>query len=119
MKKNRVVWIVVLFIILYLSAIVNYLNSGNGNFNINYIWLAFIDFAISSFVMMIIPFVFRIVNKKKLSLKKGKIICACNSIILFIVSCILMEIFNIGFIGGLGAIMFYFINKWTFVNLNE
>ncbi len=49
---------------------------------------------------------------KDRNLKTIKIICAVNSILAFVASCILMifEIFPLA-VGGLGAITYYFINK--------
>lgn len=40
---------------------------------------------IISFLLMIVPFVFKLVNKKKLKYEKGKIVCLLNSLILFII----------------------------------
>lgn len=39
---------------------------------------------IINFILMIIPLVFRLINKKRIDNKKGKIICFFNSFILFI-----------------------------------
>lgn len=44
--------------------------------------------------------------------KGGKALCVWNSILLFILPIIL---FGQGLVGGIGAIFFYFINKWIFV----
>lgn len=69
-----------------------------------------------SAVMMAVPFICRMVNKDKLPYKKGKRICLWNSIILFVMSSVLLAFVETGFIGGIGAIIFYFINKWVFVH---
>ena len=87
-------------------------------------WLyGLIDTAIITFIMMFIPFICRLVNKKKLDLNIGKKLCKWNSIIMFVLSIIITGIITNfeGFmgIGGLGALAFYFINKWLFVNENE
>ncbi len=37
-----------------------------------------------SIIMILIPFIFKLVNKKKIKYKKGRIICLLNSSILFI-----------------------------------
>lgn len=37
-----------------------------------------------SIIMIVIPFIFKLVNKKKIKYKKGRIICLLNSSILFI-----------------------------------
>ena len=39
---------------------------------------------IISFILMIVPLIFKLVNKKRLEYKKGKVICLFNSLILFI-----------------------------------
>ena len=39
-----------------------------------------------SIIMILIPFIFKLVNKKKIKYKKGRIICLLNSSILFITS---------------------------------
>ena len=39
---------------------------------------------IVSFILMIVPLIFKLVNKKRLEYKKGKVICLFNSLILFI-----------------------------------
>lgn len=80
---------------------------------------ALIDTAVISVIMMIIPLCFRLYNKAPLEYEKGEKICRYNSIITFVLSIFLTVIVmnGNGFfgIGGLGAIMYYFINKWLFV----
>lgn len=77
--------------------------------------VTFLNILIVSLVMIIVPFICRISKKELLPFKTGKRICLWNSIILFILSCVLMSFIDIGFIGGIGAVFFYFINKWIFV----
>ena len=72
-----------------------------------------------SVVMMVIPFICRLVNKDKLPHKKGKRICLWNSIVLFVLSSLMLAVIETGFIGGVGAVIFYFINKWVFVHQYE
>jgi len=89
-----------------------------------------------SFILMIVPLIFRLVNKKRLEYKKGKIICLFNSLILFIVFSIpnlltilkgnnnaeIMSIDPISFSKSLIivyiiiAIIYYFINMCFFVD---
>lgn len=69
-----------------------------------------------SVIMMIVPFIARLVNKGKLPYKSGKRLCLWNSIILFIISSVMLVLTEVNFIGGVGAIVFYFINKWIFVS---
>lgn len=76
-----------------------------------------IDTAVISLVVILIPMIFRLINKDRLEYNKGRKICKWNSILLFILS-IILSVINEGIligIGGIGAIMFYYINKWLFV----
>lgn len=115
-SKSKIGWIIFLLFLMYASANGNYLNSGDDYLYENSSWLALIDLAVCSVVMMAIPFIWRLVNRQKLSFSKGKKICIWNSIILFIVSIILMATVETSFVGGLGALIYYYINKWLFVN---
>ena len=74
------------------------------------------DLALVSIIMMLVPFICRMVKNAKLSYKSGKRLCLWNSIILFILSSVLLALVDISFIGGIGAIIFYFINKWVYVS---
>lgn len=69
----------------------------------------------SALIAMIIPLACRLITGKKLSHKWGKLLCVVNSIIALVISAILQEMFDILFVGGIGAIIYYFINKWLFV----
>lgn len=79
---------------------------------------ALADLLIATVSMMAIPFVCRMINKQRLPFKRGKRLCLWNSILLFATSLVLMICVNVSFIGGVGAIFFYFINKWVFVAPN-
>ena len=116
MKKDKTGWAAAFFIIMYLSSAGAYIVKGIKR-DEAYGYGLF-DTLISSLIMMAIPFLAKIINKGKLPLKKGKRICLINSILLFIISLALFVFFGIGFVGGLGAIMFYFMNKWLFVDLD-
>ena len=90
---------------------------------------------IISFILMIVPLIFKLVNKKRLEYKKGKVICLFNSLILFILFSIpnlliilkgnsnneVMSIDPISFSKSLIlvycmiAIIYYFINMCFFV----
>ncbi len=74
---------------------------------------AALELLIISAITMAIPFVCKAIKGNRLARKKGKLLCLLNSIFLFIVPII---IFGRGFLGGIGAIFFYFINKWMFVD---
>ena len=69
------------------------------------------EVAISALVSMIIPLICRLIKGQKLSYKRGKLLCLANAIITFLVP----ALFDFPLVGGLGAIFFYFINKWVFV----
>lgn len=73
-------------------------------------------FIIISLIMMLIPFILKI--SKVLTIENGKRICKYNSIILLIISIYLVA-FNyaeFALIGGLGALIYYYINVDLFVN---
>lgn len=91
---------------------------------------------IVSFILMIVPLIFKLVNKKRLEYKKGKVICLFNSIILFIMFSIpnlltilkgnnnneVMSIDPVSFSKSLIlvyciiAVIYYFINMCFFVD---
>ena len=91
---------------------------------------------IVSFILMIVPLIFKLVNKKRLEYKKGKVICLFNSLILFIMFSIpnlltilkgnnnneVMSIDPVSFSKSLIlvyciiAIIYYFINMCFFVD---
>lgn len=67
--------------------------------------------------MVLIPLICRLVKKEKLPQKSGKQISLWNSIGMFLVSVVISTMqlpLPIG-VGGMGALIFYFINKWLFV----
>ena len=68
-----------------------------------------------SLIMMAVPICAVIIRKGKLDFESGKKLCRNNSIVLLIISMISLGIFGVGAIGGVGAIIYYFINKWLFV----
>ena len=91
---------------------------------------------IVSFILMIVPLIFKLVSKKRIEYKKGKIICCLNSFILFILFSIpnlltilkgnnntgAMSIDPISFskqlilIYFIVAVVYYFINMCFFVD---
>lgn len=91
---------------------------------------------IISFILMIVPLIFKLVNKKRIEYKKGRIICFFNSLILLILFSIpnlltilkgsknteVMSIDPISFSKSLilvyciVAIIYYFINMCFFVD---
>lgn len=120
MNKKRLTTTIILLFLLFASAFGNYANSGNDYYADRALIFGFLDFCISCACMMFIPFICRLSEKKKIEYEEGRKICKWNSIILFIVSVLLkMTQISGGFIGGLGALFFYFINKWLFVKDKE
>lgn len=117
-KRNENILNSCLFlIILYISVLANYsINNYSTQESIIY---SFVDIIIISCVMMFIPFLIRMYNKKPLEYEKGTKLCKTNSIILFIISVILKAMELYSFVGGIGAIMYYYINKWLFVNIDN
>ena len=81
--------------------------------------LSLANLALVSVIMMAAPLICRLIRKEKLEFKTGKKLCLWNSIILFVLSSVLLIITETNFIGGVGAIIYYFINRWTFVKENE
>ncbi len=72
-----------------------------------------------SLIMMAVPICTVIMRKGKLDYESGKKLCRNNSIVLFIISMISLGIIGFGAVGGVGAIIYYFINKWLFVEEKE
>ena len=116
MKKNKVGWIVFWLFIIYMAAGGNYMNIDDPYISDNVFWLALIDVIIISIVMVAVPFILRLINGKKFDIERGRKICKWNSILLFVFSVILMSALEIGIVGGLGALIYYYINKWLFVD---
>lgn len=112
------IFAIILLIFLYLSSTGQYINLLNTTSNIVFLY-GFIDFAISTLIMTAFPLIIRIKSKKRIKYRKCVKICVLNSIILFILSMILTLLINFGFVGGVGAIFYCFINMWLFASLDE
>lgn len=111
---NRKVWAIVLLSIMFLSC-----SGGYTQYNIDFeytLLYGLIDMTIVSVIMMLVPFILYKKNKGLLNYERGKKICIYNSVILLIIGIILMvtEITSQSFIGGLGALIFYFVNMAFF-----
>ena len=65
--------------------------------------------------MMVVPLSGMLNTGKKMDLEKGKHLCKVNSIVLFILSFVTLLLTERYFVGGVGAIIYYYINKWLFV----
>ena len=79
-------------------------------------WISLVNVCLITVAMMIVPFIAKIVKGTKLPYVGGKKLCLWNSVVMFIISILLMAIFDSGFVGGVGALIYYFINKWVFVS---
>lgn len=107
------VWLMLLW---FFSGISNSVYFDNGTAFL----VATISLLVISGIMIAIPYGFYCKNnKRKLEYKNGKRICFWNSAGWFIVSVIVAMATRISLVGGLGVLMFYFINKWTFVETEE
>ena len=116
MKNKKYWWSLGLIVLLYMSITGQYLS--NEELYESACFYGLIDTLIITIVLTIIPIIFVIINKGKLNEIKGDKVCKWNSIIWFIISTIIAaasegQIFGIGW---LGAIMYYYINKWIFVS---
>ena len=116
MNEKRLVTTIVIFVLMWVTAAGGYLNSGNEQLFEKAYLIAAIDLLIISLITMCIPCIVWLINHRELEYKKGKRLCLWNSIVVSFVSGVLFVEFGFTAIGGLGAIAFYFINKWIFVS---
>lgn len=103
---------IILLVLLWASSSGQYLNNGFELSQANIYGL--IDIAVASVLMLCYPFISRIINKEQIEYYECRSICIGNSIILFIVSLVLTATIGFGFVGGLGAVMYYYINMNLF-----
>ena len=119
MKNKKILKTIGLLLLVYLTSAGNYMDTvGIYDYPKVYL-LGLIDFSIVTLACMCVPFIWRIANGQKFTCEKGKKICKWNSIILFIISLILTASTGYGVVGGLGAVIYYYINKWLFVEETE
>ena len=113
--------LVLLFISTYVTAFEECIQQGMMcTFDAGYtLLLSLANLAITSFIMMLVPFICRLTNRGKLGYESGRRICKWNSIILFILASVALVVTGIIFVGGIGAVFYYFINKWLFVEDEE
>ena len=114
--EKRKWYIIFLLWFLQLSSAGQYLNNGVSFARATI--FGFFSMIITSIIMMIIPFLVRYSNKDLLEYNYGKKICIWNSISIFIISIVINITTNGKYIiiGGLGALIYYFINMWLFVS---
>lgn len=101
-----------LLFLIWLMASGGYLNAGFEQTSA--LLYGFIDLIVATALMMSYPFVSRIINKEPIEYRECRTICIANSVILFIVSLILQITIGFNFIGGIGALIYYFINMSFF-----
>lgn len=104
--------VIILLILFWASSSGQYLNNDFELAQANIAGL--IDTVVASALMLCYPFVLRIINKEPIEYYECRSVCIGNSIIMFIISLILTEAIGLGFIGGLGAVMYYYINMNLF-----
>ena len=135
--KKHLGKIIIVFVLLFMSLFgqsmeellnlyANYLGvpvSEFSNLGISYsdimmqaLWSTLLSLLFTSVVMMAVPFIYSIVKKGSISYDSGKRLCKWNSVILFVLSLLLMPLIGTSLIGGVGAIIYYFINKWVFID---
>lgn len=117
MKNKKIKWAIGLLIIMWMSISGQYVSIPE---LYDKAWLLGLrDVSMLTAVAMFIPLICSLVNRGSLQTKKGKRICIWNSIGMFCLSASLTAVLETdGFIGigGVGAVMYYFINKWLFVS---
>ena len=124
------------FILLFIILIIIKLFLGGTHLYLGELLLEILVLLIISFIYMIAPLIFKLINKKRIESPKGKIICLLNSFILFILfstpnlltilkgnrSDQIMSIDPIAFsksliiLFSMISIIYYFINIWFFVD---
>ncbi len=114
MNKSSKKATIFLVIVTYFST----LSQGKGS-PLNIFILGTLSYVIVTFIMIAIPLIFKIKNKKKLDYLEGKRICLANSLLMFVIPIVLSIILPKGKvpfgIGGLGAIIYYYLNMLLFV----
>lgn len=103
---------IILLILLWASSSGQYLNNGFELSQANI--YGFIDITVASILMLCYPFISRLMNKEQIEYYECRSLCIGNSIILFIISLVLTATIGFGFVGGLGAVMYYYINMNLF-----
>ena len=72
------------FILLFIILIIIKLFLGGTHLYLGELLLEILVLLIISFIYMIVPLIFKLINKKRIETQKGRIICLLNSFILFI-----------------------------------
>ena len=115
-ENKKIYWSLGLLIVIYASLVGSYINT---EFQGNPFLYASLDIIIYTFIAMLFPLIMRLKNNDKLDYKIGEKICMWNSIIIFFLSLIIKEEFNFFPIGGMGALIYFYINLWLFVDEKE
>lgn len=106
-------WTITFFIILWFSTMGAFIGT---ELEDKAFIIGSVNTIIITLIMMAVPTLFKFF-KKEIEFNKWKKICKWNSIIIFFISIIISAVLFEGElygIGGLGALMFYFINKWSY-----
>ena len=72
------------FILLFIILIIIKIFLGGTHLYLGELLLEVLVLLIISFIYMIVPLIFKLINKKRIETQKGRIICLLNSFILFI-----------------------------------
>ena len=72
------------FILLFIILIIIKIFLGGTHLYLGELLLEILVLLIISFIYMIVPLIFKLINKKRIETQKGRIICLLNSFILFI-----------------------------------
>lgn len=72
------------FILLFIILIIIKIFLGGTHLYLGELLLEILVLLIISFIYMIVPLIFKLINKKRIESQKGRIICLLNSFILFI-----------------------------------
>lgn len=116
--KKRYIWIALLLLLLYATQVAKYFTYLEPEEFYRAYLFGLLDVVIVSVIMQLFPFIWRLCNKNNLVYKKGNRVCYINSIVLFIISSTIYGVTNqeFGIVGVIGAVIYYFINKWLFVD---
>lgn len=116
-QKKRFWSIFILEFISWASLSGQFMDIYEGKLNSEWMLPCFLYFLGVNFIMMLVPLILFLKNGDRLENSYGKKVCKWNSIILLLISIILgLSVYKgVMLIGGLGALMFYYINKWLYV----
>ena len=128
--SNKTKNIIGIFLLLTNLIIIKIFLGGTGSISFDDVLLIFILFIVTSLIYMIVPFIIKLVNKKRLDYQKGKKVSLINSLIIFVLSSIPIVIglikvkinemssFDpISFLKSLLVVITYFSITYYFINI--